>query len=119
MKIERHGRYRRVKLETGLNLCYRFTTPNHKEGFELFLATVVAIEDVCMTEYNRVISLLYVGSLLPTTRSCMTVYNRVIYLLYCRFTTPHHKEGFELFLDTVVAMEDVCMTVYNRVISLL
>ena len=32
---------------------------------------------------------------------------------------PHHKEGFELFLDTVVAMDDVCMTVYNRVISLL
>ena len=25
----------------------------------------------------------------------------------CRFTTPHHKEGFELFLDTIVAMEDV------------
>ena len=24
-----------------------------------------------------------------------------------RFTTPHHKEGFELFLDTIVAMEDV------------
>jgi len=23
------------------------------------------------------------------------------------FTTPHHKEGFELFLDTVTAMEDV------------
>lgn len=23
------------------------------------------------------------------------------------FTTPHHKEGFELFLDTIVAMEDV------------
>ena len=25
----------------------------------------------------------------------------------CRFTTPHHKEGFELFLDTIVAMEEV------------
>ena len=24
-----------------------------------------------------------------------------------RFTTPHHKEGFELFLDTIVSMEDV------------
>ena len=24
-----------------------------------------------------------------------------------RFTTPHHREGFELFLDTIVAMEDV------------
>ena len=24
-----------------------------------------------------------------------------------RFTTPHHKEGFELFLDTIVAMEEV------------
>jgi len=23
------------------------------------------------------------------------------------FTTPHHKEGFELFLDTITAMEDV------------
>jgi len=23
------------------------------------------------------------------------------------FTTPHHKEGFELFLDTIVAMEEV------------
>jgi len=23
------------------------------------------------------------------------------------FTTPHHKEGFELFLDTILAMEDV------------
>lgn len=23
------------------------------------------------------------------------------------FTTPHHKEGFELFLDTIVAMDDV------------
>jgi len=23
------------------------------------------------------------------------------------FTTPHHREGFELFLDTIVAMEDV------------
>merc|ERR1719228_2105260 len=23
------------------------------------------------------------------------------------FTTPHHKEGFELFLDTVTEMEDV------------
>jgi len=23
------------------------------------------------------------------------------------FTTPHHKEGFELFLDTIVSMEDV------------
>ena len=24
-----------------------------------------------------------------------------------RFTTPHHKEGFELFLDTISAMDDV------------
>ena len=24
-----------------------------------------------------------------------------------RFTTPHHKEGFELFLDTITEMEDV------------
>ena len=24
-----------------------------------------------------------------------------------RFTTPHHKEGFELFLDTISEMEDV------------
>ena len=24
-----------------------------------------------------------------------------------RFTTPHHKEGFELFLDTITAMDDV------------
>jgi len=23
------------------------------------------------------------------------------------FTTPHHREGFELFLDTIVAMDDV------------
>ena len=23
------------------------------------------------------------------------------------FTTPHHKEGFEAFLDTIVAMDDV------------
>jgi hypothetical protein len=23
------------------------------------------------------------------------------------FTTPHHKEGFEAFLDTIVSMEDV------------
>ena len=23
-----------------------------------------------------------------------------------RFTTPHHKEGFELFLDTISEMED-------------
>ena len=29
-------------------------------------------------------------------------------LMCCfRFTTPHHKEGFELFLDTVAEMEDV------------
>ena len=27
--------------------------------------------------------------------------------LFPRFTTPHHKEGFELFLDTVTEMEDV------------
>jgi len=27
--------------------------------------------------------------------------------LFSRFTTPHHKEGFELFLDTVTEMEDV------------
>ena len=24
-----------------------------------------------------------------------------------RFTTPHHKEGFDLFLDTIISMEDV------------
>ena len=29
------------------------------------------------------------------------------HIVPCRFTTPHHKEGFELFLDTIVAMEDV------------
>ena len=28
-------------------------------------------------------------------------------ILFPRFTTPHHREGFELFLDTIVAMEDV------------
>ena len=27
--------------------------------------------------------------------------------LIVRFTTPHHKEGFELFLDTITDMEDV------------
>ena len=31
----------------------------------------------------------------------------LVTFLYSRFTTPHHKEGFELFLDTIVAMEDV------------
>ena len=28
-------------------------------------------------------------------------------LILSRFTTPHHKEGFELFLDTITVMEDV------------
>ena len=31
----------------------------------------------------------------------------VLRFLFSRFTTPHHKEGFELFLDTVTEMEDV------------
>jgi hypothetical protein len=26
------------------------------------------------------------------------------------FTHPHHKEGFEAFLDTIVAMDDVWLT---------
>ncbi len=28
-------------------------------------------------------------------------------IFYFRFTTPHHKEGFDLFLDTIISMEDV------------
>ena len=31
-----------------------------------------------------------------------------------RFTTPHHREGFELFLDTIVAMEDVWLVSDNN-----
>ena len=28
--------------------------------------------------------------------------------MFCfRFTTPHHREGFELFLDTITELEDV------------
>ena len=30
----------------------------------------------------------------------------VLSLSTLRFTTPHHKEGFELFLDTISEMED-------------
>ena len=30
-----------------------------------------------------------------------------------RFTTPHHREGFELFLDTIVAMEALVRYSYN------
>ena len=33
-----------------------------------------------------------------------------------RFTTPHHKEGFELFLDTITAMDDVWLVTSWQVI---
>ena len=36
--------------------------------------------------------------------------NRAPFGLYYHpawFTTPHHREGFELFLDTITEMEDV------------
>ena len=32
---------------------------------------------------------------------------KIINIFSFRFTTPHHKEGFELFLDTIISMEDV------------
>ena len=39
--------------------------------------------------------------------SCLPLPYYVLLTPIFRFTTPHHKEGFELFLDTIVAMDDV------------
>lgn len=41
---------------------------------------------------------------------CLSIFLRAPFPLYYHaawFTTPHHKEGFEAFLDTIVAMDDV------------
>ena len=36
-----------------------------------------------------------------------------------RFTTPHHKEGFELFLDTITAMDDVWLVTSWQVVIII
>ena len=41
----------------------------------------------------------------------------LVWLYIFRFTTPHHREGFELFLDTIVAMEDVWLVSTSTILT--
>ena len=57
--------------------------------------------------YFSFLSSISIYLVLNNPPSCLPLPYYILLTPIFRFTTPHHKEGFELFLDTIVAMDDV------------